>query len=96
MQVNEELIDRLAHLARLEFDATAKKQIEQDLKNMIAFVEKLHSVPTEGVEPLLYITEERDMLREDVSVNTLTHEEVLRNAPLHDSDYIKVPKVLKK
>ncbi|MFN0083023.1 MAG: aspartyl/glutamyl-tRNA amidotransferase subunit C, partial [Ferruginibacter sp.] len=52
MEVNETLVDKLANLARLQFDAAAKKEIQDDLQKMIRFVEKLNELDTTGVEPL--------------------------------------------
>lgn len=55
---------------------------------------KLKEVDTEGVEPLIYLTNSETVLREDVVVQTITHEEALRNAPKSDSDFFRVPKVI--
>jgi aspartyl-tRNA(Asn)/glutamyl-tRNA(Gln) amidotransferase subunit C len=56
--------------------------------------EKLKEVDTEGVEPLIYLTNSETVLREDVVVQTISHEEALRNAPKSDSDFFRVPKVI--
>jgi aspartyl-tRNA(Asn)/glutamyl-tRNA(Gln) amidotransferase subunit C len=60
------------------------------------FVEKLNEVDTKGVEPLIFMTEEEDVLRDDVAVLEVTKQEALRNAPVKDSDYFKVPRVVDK
>jgi aspartyl-tRNA(Asn)/glutamyl-tRNA(Gln) amidotransferase subunit C len=96
MEVNDELIDKLADLAKLEFDAKSKENIKKDLQNMIAFVEKLNELDMKGIEPVEYITGEKNVLREDVVIKSITKQQALKNAPLKDSDYFKVPKVLKK
>jgi aspartyl-tRNA(Asn)/glutamyl-tRNA(Gln) amidotransferase subunit C len=61
---------------------------------MLAFVEKLNELDTDGVEPLIYMTEERNILRDDVPETTITQKEALQNAPKKDSDYFKAPKVI--
>jgi len=48
------------------------------------------------VEPLIHLSEEVDVLREDVARPGLTKQEALMNAPVKDSDYFKVPKVVDK
>lgn len=96
MKADNKLVDKLAELARLEFDVEHKKEIISDLDNIFAFVEKLNEINTDGVEPLTYITDEKNIFREDEAKQTLTHEQIMRNVPVKDSDYIKVPKVLKK
>ncbi len=42
MEVNDALVDKLAHLARLKFDTSEKEAIKADLQKMIAFVDKLN------------------------------------------------------
>ncbi len=96
MKVNTQLVERLADLAKLEFDEESRKEIEQDLEKIIGFVDKLSEVDTEGVEPLVHVNEDVNILREDQAKQELTQEQALKNAPVKDSDYIKVPKVLKK
>lgn len=96
MNITEELIDHIAHLARLEFEGDAKQAISEDLTNIISFMEKLQEVETENVEPLVFMSDEINRLREDVPAITVTHEEALRNAPKKDSDYFRIPKVLDK
>ena len=65
MEVNEALIDKLAKLARLEFNPEEKIAIRDDLQRMIGFVEKLNELDLSGVEPLLHIGTEVNVLRED-------------------------------
>ena len=96
MEVNDALVDKLAHLARLKFEAADKQEIKSDLQKMIAFVEKLNELDTTGVEPLLHMTDELNVLREDEVKGSISREEALKNAPLHDEQFFKVPKVIKK
>ncbi len=94
MPVDHKTVDEIAHLARLEFEAAAKDEIVKDLNRMLAFVDKLNELNTDAVEPLIYMTEERNVLREDEVKQTLTQQEALKNAPKKDSDYFKVSKVI--
>ncbi len=96
MKITNELIDHIAHLSRLEFDGEAKEVIKQDVSNMIDFVDQLNKVDTENVEPLIFMTESVNVLREDTVEQTVTQKDALKNAAHHDSDYFKVAKVLKK
>ena len=96
MEVNEALVDKLAHLARLKFEAAEKEEIKNDLQKMIAFVEKLNELDTTGVEPLLHMTDEVNALREDEVQGSISRDEALKSAPLHDEKFFKVPKVMKK
>ncbi|MEJ6776426.1 MAG: Asp-tRNA(Asn)/Glu-tRNA(Gln) amidotransferase subunit GatC [Crocinitomicaceae bacterium] len=96
MKISEETVDHIAHLARLEFEGEKKETIKEDLERILEFIDKLKQVETENVEPLIYMTNEVNRLREDESKVTLSQEEVLKNAPKKDSDYFRIPKVLEK
>lgn len=96
MEINDKLVDHIAHLARLEFNDEEKENIKSDLSRIIRFIDQLNTVDTNGVEPLIFMTESINVLREDEVKQTITQEEALKNAPNHDSDYFKIAKVLKK
>jgi aspartyl-tRNA(Asn)/glutamyl-tRNA(Gln) amidotransferase subunit C len=96
MEVNDALIDSLSNLARLEFNAAEKLEIKKDLQRMISFVEKLGELDTTGVEPILHMSSETDVLREDIPHGSVSREEALANAPATDGIYFKVPKVIRK
>ena len=96
MKVNKELVEKLADLSKLEFSPEEQAHVIDDLSNMLNFIDKLNELDVEGVEPLIYVNEDTNSLREDIVKMEITKEEALKNAPLADSDYFKVPKVLKK
>ena len=93
-KIDIKTVDEIAHLARLEFNEEAKGEILNDMNRMLAFVDKLNELDTDNVEPLIYMTEERSVMREDEVKQTVTQAEALKNAPKKDSDYFKVPKVI--
>jgi aspartyl-tRNA(Asn)/glutamyl-tRNA(Gln) amidotransferase subunit C len=94
--VNDALVDKLANLSRLQFDTTEKEGIKKDLQRMIQFVEKLNELDTTGVEPLLHMSEQVNILREDEVKGSISRAEGLQNAPVYDEQFFKVPKVIKK
>ena len=96
MEVNNKLIQDIAKLSKLKFDDSAEEKMKADLEKMLAFVDKLNEIDTEGVDPLIYMSEEVNVLREDKVTDETSQEDALKNAPEKDSDYFKVPTVLKK
>ena len=96
MEVNDQLIEKLAHLARLSFTDLEKDSIKTDLQRMISFVQKMDEVNTDNVEPLLHITEAKNVLRKDEVTGIVTTFEAMRNAPVNDGHFFKVPKVIRK
>ena len=97
MKLDEATLDRIAELARLDFsDPTARAAILKDMQRVLDFVEKLNEIDTKGVEPLIFLTEEENVVREDIASLEITKQEALMNSPVKDSDYFKVPKVVDK
>ncbi|MFN5184018.1 MAG: Asp-tRNA(Asn)/Glu-tRNA(Gln) amidotransferase subunit GatC [Bacteroidota bacterium] len=96
MEITDKIVKDVAHLARLEFEEEKLERIKNDMNRMISFVNKLNELDTENIEPLIYISEEINVLREDVVKHKITQKQALMNAPKKDSDYFKAPKVIDK
>lgn len=96
MEINDDLVQHIAHLARLEFQGEDLKAIKGDMQNIITFMDKLSELDTDEVEPLIFMSDEVNVLREDVVEQTVTSDQALKNAPKKDSDYFRIPKVLDK
>ena len=96
MEVNDALVDKVAHLARLKFVDSEKESIKKDLQNMIAFADKLNELNLDGVEPMIHMSDEVNVLRDDVVKGSVSREDALKNAPEHDDKFFKVPKVIRK
>lgn len=94
MDVNNKMIDKLAHLARLEFNDAEREAMKSDFTKMLDFVSKLEELDTDQVEPLVYMSEEVNVLRKDQVKQSISQEEALKNSPQKDSDYMKVPTVM--
>lgn len=95
MKIDETTLDRIAELARLDMsDPAERATMLGDIQRVIDFVRSLDQVDTTGVEPLVFLTDEQDVLRADVPCLEITKEEAMENAPLKDSDYFKVPRVM--
>lgn len=96
MEINNEIIDKLADLAKLDFTETEKVALQKDMTQIISFFEKMNEVNTDNVEPLIFMNSHENVLRKDEPKHEITHQEALLNAPDKDSDYFRVPKFLDK
>ena len=94
MEINDAIIEKLANLAKLKFNDTEKVQIKNDLQNMIGFIEKMNDLDTSNVEPLLHMTANVNMWREDVITGSITNEEAMQNASNKNAPFFIVPKVI--
>ncbi len=94
MKIDNQLVSRLSQLAKLEFSAEAQEQIKSDLENILVFFEKINELPTEGIEPLVYMNEHHNVLRADSVKQLSDRDTLLKNAPFQDGEHILVPKVI--
>ena len=93
-KIDLKTVDEIAHLARLEFSPEEKPGILNDMNRMLTFIDKLNELDTEHVTPLIYMTDEKNVMRADEPETTISQKEALKNAPRKDSDYFKAPKVI--
>jgi aspartyl-tRNA(Asn)/glutamyl-tRNA(Gln) amidotransferase subunit C len=96
MKIDDRMIDKIAGLAYLEFRDEEKEKIRKDLEQILTFVEKLKELDTDRVDPLIYLSDNPDVLREDRIIHSLNRDEALLNAPDKSDGFFRVPKVIKK
>lgn len=96
MNVNDELIDKLSKLSKLDFSsAESRIEIKADLSKILSFMEKLNELNTDNIEAMVYINEDVNVMRNDEVNYPISKSAALQNAPLKNEDYIKVPKFVK-
>ncbi len=96
MKIDQDTVNKIAHLARLEVTGQEREELIADMNQILSFMDKLNEVDTSGVEPLVYMTDEVNVLRDDTVKHPITHEEALQNAPAHNAEFFLVPKVIVK
>lgn len=94
MEITTKLVDEIAHLSRLELNAEEKEEMVNDLQKILTWADKLNALNTDDIEPLVSMSDNKNMMRKDVTHGHLSHYDALKNAPKKDSDYIRVPKVI--
>jgi aspartyl-tRNA(Asn)/glutamyl-tRNA(Gln) amidotransferase subunit C len=94
MSLTDEDVKKVAILARLEFSENEIAIFTKQLGNIVAFVEQLSQVPTDGIEPMAHPLDVHSALRADELRPGLTREAALSNSPNHDDTFFLVPPVM--
>ena len=94
MKIDQENLQKIAHLARLNFDAQEAEKMSADLSQVLNWVDQLQEVDTQGVAPLTNMSAEVNVFRTDVIGTQLTQDETLKNSPQQENGFFTVPKVL--
>ena len=94
MKLSKETLRKVAHLARLEVSPQQEDRLLKELEKSIGWLKKLSEVDIAGIKPLKNMSFEVNMMRQDKTNKEISKEELLKNAPCHDGDYIKVPQIM--
>lgn len=94
MTVDDDLVLRLAKLAKLDLPPERRERLRNDLVNILAMVEKLNELDLQDVEPLRYVTGAEQVLRPDRERGHLDRAAALANAPDSDGQFFRVPRVI--
>jgi aspartyl-tRNA(Asn)/glutamyl-tRNA(Gln) amidotransferase subunit C len=94
MSISADDVRWIAHLARLEMPEAEIAHVQRDLNAIVAYVDQLQTLDTEGVEPLAHTLDLANVFRDDEPIPSLPVDEILKNAPDRRDDYFAVPAVL--
>ncbi len=94
MKIDQATLQKLAHLARLNFDAQGAEKMSKDLSQVLKWIDQLQEVPTEEVIPLTNMSSEVNAFRADEVGNQFTQKQALENAPKQENGFFSVPKVM--
>lgn len=93
-KITREEVERVAQLAHLRFSDDQIDDFTESFDRIVAYVEKLSEVDTEGVEPMTRTTADVTPPRPDEVGAMLESSEALSNAPARTEGFFRVPKVI--
>ncbi len=89
--INDETIEYVGILAKLELSDAEKEQAKADMGRMLDYIDKLGELDTDGVEPMSHVFSAENVFREDVVTNGDDRERLLSNAPQEKDGMFVVP-----
>jgi len=87
-------VEYVAALAQLKLDDAAADRLVGELGEILAYMDLLNELDTEGVEPMMHALEVVNVYRDDVTEPSIPREAALQNAPRTDGAYFLVPRIL--
>ena len=94
MSLSRADVEKVSLLARLKLTEAEIDEMTAKLGQVVAYVETLNELNTDGVEPMAHAVELSNVFREDEPRPSLPREAALANAPHHDDEFYLVPAVL--
>ncbi len=94
MAIDAATVKKVARLARIRVDDAELEPLAGELSGILAWIEQLNEVDTEGVQPMASTEAVSLPMREDVVTDGGDPAVILANAPKADRNFFVVPKVV--
>ena len=94
MSLDKQDVQKIAHLARLALTDEDAIQYQASLSSVLALVEQMQSIDTDGIEPLCNPLEMTQRLRDDEVTQTNQRDAFLSIAPQTENGLYLVPQVI--
>lgn len=94
MKIDNEVIDYIGILAKLELSNEEKELAKSDMENVLNHMSKINELDTDGIEPMVNIYSYDNVFRDDIVTNGNDKDNMLSNAPsIKDNQYV-VPRTV--
>ena len=94
MKISRNEVEYVAGLARLSLQDDEIDALTSDMDSILAYVEKLNELETDGIIPMAHAVPVENAFRGDEVRPSLGTEKALRNAPENENGCFRVPKVI--
>jgi aspartyl-tRNA(Asn)/glutamyl-tRNA(Gln) amidotransferase subunit C len=94
MAIDAATVKKVASLARIREPDDRLEALADELNGILAWIEQLNEVDTEGVEPMTSAVATKLPMREDVVSEPGDAARILANAPKSERGFFVVPKVV--
>lgn len=95
IEISRDDVLHLAQLSSLQLKDEEVDALQQDIGNILGYIEQLGELDTKGIEPTYQVTGLQNIWRDDVvDQSSVTREQLLALAPESRQNSVKVPKVL--
>ncbi|MCX8009321.1 MAG: Asp-tRNA(Asn)/Glu-tRNA(Gln) amidotransferase subunit GatC [Patescibacteria group bacterium] len=94
MKVSKEQVEHIAKLAKLKLKDDETSKMQTELNQILDYMDKLNELDTSNVEPLSHPIPIENVFREDEVKPSIDRESAMKNAPDHNEEFFKVPKVI--
>jgi aspartyl-tRNA synthetase len=93
-RISRDEVHHVAKLARLKLTESEALKYRKDLNSILAYVESLEELDTEGINPMSHVLYIKNVWRDDKKSKKKKGADLLSNAPMKENDFFKVPKIL--
>jgi aspartyl-tRNA(Asn)/glutamyl-tRNA(Gln) amidotransferase subunit C len=92
--ISREDVEHVARLTRLALGEGEVERMREELSGILAYIDKLRSLDTAGVEPTAHAVPLLNVMREDALGPCLDQAAALANAPDRSDAFFRVPRII--
>ena len=92
--IDDKVISNLEQLSRLKLGLNEKEVLKLELSKIIQMFDKISTINTDGIAPMIHMTDNINVFRSDVAENISEVSRLISNAPEAVNSYYAVPKVI--
>ena len=93
-QISRDDVLKLARLSSIALTDEEIDSLQNDLPKIVAYINQLNDLDTEGVEPTFQVNHRQNAWREDEVLHSVDSTKLLSLAPSQRDDQIEIAKVL--
>jgi aspartyl-tRNA(Asn)/glutamyl-tRNA(Gln) amidotransferase subunit C len=94
IHVSKEDVEHVATLAHIELTEQEKALFTEQFNDILEYFKKIDAIDTNGIEPTYHVLDISNVSRTDETKPSLSPEEVLRNAPKKEKNFLKAPRIV--
>ena len=94
MPIDKNQVKKVAKLSRISLEDNKIDSLSRDLDSILTFVEKLNELDTKEIKTLKSIADKTLEARNDIVDDGKIKDDILKNSPEKNEDFLIVPKVI--
>jgi len=92
--IDRETVEHVARLTRLALSEAELERMREQLNSILAHLDTLKTLDTEGVEPTSHAVDVFNVMREDEVEPCFPQDAMLANAPDRSGEFFRVPRII--
>ena len=92
--ISKEEVYQIAEFCKIKFTEDEAEDFSKEFSKILESLEIINEINLENVEVTSFVNTNKNPLREDVVGESLSSEEVIKNAPEEKYGYFKLPNVM--
>lgn len=94
MEIGKDLIQHIANLSMLNLSDEEVEKYTKDMEQIVEFANSINNVDTTSVQESNFVSDAKNVFREDVIKPSFDKDELLSNAPSSNGEAYSIPNVM--